>query len=136
MLQVYSYNIDIDANSAIPFNNIVINKGAAEKLTAPASIELEQRGIYMVKVDGFGTGSAAGTGVIQLYVNGVAQPQAQSQFTTAAGNVINFGFNTLVQVPQSNCSCNCYTSPTVLQIRANDQALTEANINVIVTKLC
>lgn len=136
MLQVYSTNIDINANSAIPFNNIVIDKGRAEVLAAPASIELNQRGIYMIKIDGFGTGAAAGTGVIQLYSNNVALPQGQTQFTTAAGDVINFGFNCLIQVPQNNCQCNCYSAPTVLQLRAGEQNLTDAYVNVIVTKLC
>lgn len=135
MLQVYSNNIAINANSAIPFNNVAIDKGCAEKLTAPASIELQQRGVYMVKVDGFGTGGTAGPVTVQLYVNDVAQPQGQSQFTVADGDVANFAFNCLVQVSQNNCNCNCYSSPTVLQLRA-DTALTEANINVIVTKLC
>ena len=136
MLQAYSSNITITAGSAIPFNNVIINKGCAEKLTAPATVELNKRGVYLIKVDGFGTGSAAGDEVIQLYVNGVAQPQAQSQFTTASGDVSNFSFNTLVQVSENNCNCNCYTSPTVLQVRAEGTDLTEADANIVVTKLC
>ena len=136
MLQAYSTNITIVAGSAIPFNNVLIDKGCAEKLTAPATVELDKRGVYLVKVDGFGTGSAAGTEVIQLYVNGVAQPQAQSQFTTASADVANFSFNTLVQVSENNCPCNCYTSPTVLQVRAEGTDLTEADANIVVTKLC
>jgi len=136
MLQAYSSNITIAADSAIPFNNITIDKGCSEKLTAPGTIELDRRGLYMVQFDGFGTGSAAGDEVIQLYLNGVAQPQAQCQFTTAAGDVSNFSFSTLVQVSENNCSCNCYTSPTVLQVRASGTDLTEADANIIVNRLC
>ena len=136
MLQAYSSNITIATDSAIPFNNAIIDKGCAEKLTAPATIELDKRGVYLVKCDGFGTGSAAGTETIQLYVNGVAMPQAQSQFTTAADSVANFNFSTLVQVSENNCSCNCYTSPTVLQVRASGTDLTAGDANIIVTKLC
>ena len=136
MLQAYSSNIDIAANSPIPFNNVIVDKGNAERLTAPASIELNQRGVYMVKVNGFGTGAAAGDATIQLYVNGTPQPQAQSQFTVAAGDVFNFDFNTLIQVANNNCNCNCYSAPTVLQVWAGEQALTEGYINIIVTKLC
>lgn len=136
MLQAYSSNIDITANSAIPFNNVVIDKGCAENLSAPASIQLNQRGVYLVKVNGFGTGAAAGTETIQLYVNGVSQPQGIDSFTTAATTISNFEFNTLVQVAQNNCNCNCYTNPTVLQVWAGDQALTAAHVNIIVTKLC
>lgn len=135
MLQAYSSNITIAAGSAIPFNNLIIDKGCAEKLTAPATVEINRRGVFLVKVDGFGTGSAAGTETIQLYVNGVAQPQAQTQFTTAAADVANFEFNTLLQVSENNCQCNCYSSPTVLQVRAEGTDLTDADINIIVTQL-
>ena len=106
MIQIYSTNINFAENSAIPFENIVLDKGCAEKLSAPATIELEQRGVYLVKVDGFGTGSEAGTDTVQLYVNGVAQAQAQSQFTTTTAGISNFGFNCLVQVAQNNCNCS------------------------------
>jgi hypothetical protein len=136
MLQAYSSNITITADSAIPFNNVIINKGCSEKLTAPATIEIDRRGVYVIKVDGFGTGSAADDVTIQLYVNGVALPQAQSQFTTASGNVSNFSFSTLLQVAENNCNCNCYTSPTVVQVRAAGSDLTDADINIVVTKLC
>lgn len=135
MLQAYSSNITIAAGSAIPFNNLIIDKGCAEKLTAPATVEINRRGVFLVKVDGFGTGSAAGTETIQLYVNGVAQPQAQTQFTTTAASVANFEFNTLLQVSENNCQCNCYSSPTVLQVRAEGTDLTDADINIIVTQL-
>lgn len=136
MLQAYSSNIIITAGSAIPFNNVILDKGCAEKLTAPATVEIDKRGIYLVKVDGFGTGSAAGDEIVQLFINGTAQPQGQTQFTTAAGDVYNFSFNTLVQVSENNCPCNCYSSPTVLQVRAEGSDLTDANINIIVSKLC
>lgn len=136
MLQAYSSNIDIAANAPIPFNNVVVDKGCAERLTAPASIELNQRGVYLVKVNGFGTGGAAGDATIQLYVNGTPQPQAQSQFTVAAGDIYNFEFNTLLQVANNNCNCNCYSAPTVLQVWAGEQPLTDGYVNVLVTKLC
>jgi len=136
MLQAYSSNLTLTANTPIPFNNVVIDKGNSVKLVAPATVEIEQRGVYLVKVDGFGTGSAAGDETIQLYVNGVAQPQAQSQFTTAAGDIFNFEFNTLIQVKSNNCNCNCYTSPTILQVYVGDQDLTEGFANILVSKLC
>lgn len=136
MLQAYSSNITITAGSAIPFNNVIISKGCSEKLTAPATVEIDRRGVYIIQVDGFGTGSAAGDEIIQLYVNGVAQPQAQSQFTTAAGDVSNFSFTTLVQVSENNCNCNCYSSPTVLQVRATGSDLTDGDANIVVSRLC
>lgn len=136
MLQAYSSNITVAAESAIPFNNAVIDKGCAETLSAPASIQLNKRGVYFIECDGFATGSAAELATIQLYVNNVPLAQAQSQFTTAAGDTSNFHFSTLLQVNENNCNCNCYTSPTVVQVRALGTDLTEVYINIVVTKLC
>ena len=136
MLQAYSLNLAIAANTFIPLNNLVVDKGCAEKLSAPATIELEKRGVYYVEVNGFGTGAAAGANTIQLYRNGVALPSAQDQFTTAANEISNFSFNTLIQVQENNCPCNCTTNPVTLQIMNGEQALTDGYVNVVVTKLC
>lgn len=136
MLQAYSSNLTMDANMAFPFNNVSVDKGCAETLSAPASIQLNKRGVYLVEVDGFGTGSEAGENTVQLYVNGVAQNQAISSIALINGSVANFGFKTFVQVTNNNCPCNCVTSPTVLQVMNGTEALTEAHINIVVTKLC
>lgn len=135
MLQAYSSNLTVAAAAAFPFNNVTVDKGCAETLSAPASIQLNQRGVYLVEVDGFATGAAAGTGAVQLNVNGVAYPQAVSNFTTAAADIVNFGFKTFVQVTTNNCPCNCVTSPTVLQLVNGEQDLTEAHINIVITKI-
>ena len=136
MLQAYSSNLTMAADAAFPFNNVVIDKGCAETLSAPASIQLNKRGVYLVEVDGFGTGAAAATGTVQLYVNGVAQPQAISSYAAATGDVSEFGFKSLVQVAENNCPCNCVSSPTVLQVMNGAAALTDAHINIVVTKIC
>lgn len=135
MLQAYSSNLSVAANAAFPFNNVTVDKGCAETLSAPASIQLNQRGVYLVEVDGFGTGAAAGENIIQLNVNGVALPQAITSFTTATTTISNFGFKTFVQVAENNCPCNCTSSPTVLQLVNGEQALTEAHVNIVVTKI-
>ena len=135
MLQAYSSNLTIAANAAYPFNNVTIDKGCAETLSAPASIQLNQRGVYLIEIDGFGTGGAAATGTTQLYVNGIAQPQAISSYAAAAGDVSNFSLKTFVQVAENNCQCNCASSPTVLQVINGEAELTEAHINVVVTKI-
>lgn len=136
MLQGYSSNLTVAANTAFPFNNTVVDKGCAETLSAPATIQLNKRGVYLVKVDGFATGAAAGEDTIQLYVNGVAQPQAVSSATLITTGATNFGFNSLIQVATNNCPCNCIASPTVLQVMNGDGALTDAHINIVITKLC
>lgn len=136
MLQVYSSNLSVAANTAFPFNNVVIDKGCAETLSAPASIQLNKRGVYLVEMDGYATPGAETLVSVQLYVDGVAQPQAISSFTGITDTVDTLSFKTLVQVSENNCNCNCYTSPTILQVRNGTTALTDAHINVIVTKIC
>ena len=135
MLQAYSSGLDVAIGAAFPFNNVTLDKGCADKLSAPATIQLNARGVYLVEVDGFATGTDAGINTVQLYVNGVAQPQAISSFTVAAADVISFGFKSFVQVAENNCNCNCTSSPTVLQVMNGTEALTDAHINIVVTKI-
>ena len=123
MLEAYSTNVTVTANGAIPFNNVTIEKGCTARLSAPATIELNKCGVYMVAVDA----SATASNTIQLYKDGVAQMQAQSTGETVS-------FVTLVQVDKNN-NCCCCSSPTTLQILA-DTAVTFTNCNVCVTKVC
>ncbi len=135
MLQAYSSNLIVPANTVFPFNNVVIDKGCAEALSAPASIQLNQRGVYLIEVDGYGTSVTAGIDTIQLSVNGVAQPQALSSSSITAAGVSNFSFKTFVQVTTSNCSCNCITSPTIIQVLNGELDLTDAHLNIVITKI-
>lgn len=136
MLQVYSSNLAVDANAVFPFNNVVVDKGCGETLSAPATIQLNKQGIYLVEMDGFATPDAATEVTVQLYVNGVAQPQAITSFVPAAiTDTRAFGFKTFVRVLENNCQCNCLTSPTTLQFMNGETALSEAHINVVITKI-
>ena len=136
MLQVYSSNLAVDANTVFPFNNVVLDKGCGETLSAPATIQLNQRGIYLVEMDGFATPDAATEVSVQLMVNGVAQPQAITSFVPAAvTDARAFGFKTFVRVLENNCQCNCLTAPTTLQFMNGDTAVSDAHINVVITKI-
>jgi hypothetical protein len=122
MLESYSINTEVGANSFIPFNNVSIKKGCTVTKSSADTIDLNKCGVYMVSVD-----ASAGTSTtIQLYKDGVAQPQAQS-------TGINPSFVTLVQVPKSNCDCPC-SSPTTIQVM-NTTATTFDDINLVVTKV-
>ena len=123
MLQAYSINVDVGADSIVPFNNVIVEKGCAEELTGVGTIELEKAGMYLVLVNG--TASASTT--VQLVRNGVALPQAQSTGTALA-------FSTFVQVQGNNCNCNCRTSPVTLQVQ-NTAAVTLPDINIVVRKV-
>lgn len=136
MLQVYSDNLAVAANTVFPFNNIVIDKGCGETLSAPATIQLNKQGIYLVEMDGYATPDAATEVSVQLVVNGVAQPQAITSFVPAAvTDTRAFGFKTFVRVLENNCPCNCLTAPTTLQFMNGDTAVSDAHINVVVTKI-
>lgn len=136
MLQVYSTNLAVDANTVFPFNNVVVDKGCAEALSAPATIQLNKMGVYLVEMDGFATPEAATEVSVQLFVNGVAQPQAISSFVPASiTDARTFGFKTLVRVLENNCNCNCLTSPTTLQFVNGTTAISDAHINVVITKI-
>ena len=135
MIQLYSDGLTVAAGAAVPFNNVTYLKGQSAIHAAPASILLNQRGVYLVEVDGFATPAAATLVSAQLYVNGVAQPQAISSFTGVAETANTFGFKTFVQVAENNCPCNCVSSPTILQVINGITALTDAHINIVVTKI-
>ena len=136
MLQVYSSNLAVDANTVFPFNNVVMDKGCAENLSAPATIQLNKAGVYLVEMDGFATPDAATAVSVQPVVNGVAQPQAITSFVPASiTDARTFGFKTFVRVLENNCQCNCLTSPTTLQFINGDTAVSDAHINVVITKI-
>ena len=134
MLEVFSTNIALTDGLSIPFNNVVIEKGCTAILEAPATIDLNKCGVYMVSCDAYVTGTAAGDVNIQMYRNGVAQPQAISAETVAVDETVSLSFMSLVQVRDNN-TCSCCTSPTSLQFVYTGEDAT-GHINVCVTKIC
>lgn len=137
MVQYYSTGVDVAAGGFFPLNNAAYVKGQTTTHGAPATLELNQRGIYMVSVDSYATLEGAGDFSIQLYRDGVALPQALNTTSVAAGEIGATSFSTLVTVPQSNCPCNCTSAPVTLQIaNASEVDITDAHVNVVVTKIC
>lgn len=122
MLEVYSINAEVAADAAIPFTNVHTQKGGSAELLGTSTIELNRCGVYEVSVNA----SADAATTIQLYKDGVAQPQAQS-----TGESLSF--KTLVQVSENNTCCPC-SSATSLQIM-NTTAATFANVNAVVVKV-
>lgn len=122
MLEAYSLNVTVGANSSIPFNSTSLIKGCTVTKPSADTINLNKCGVYMIEVDC----SAATSTTIQLYKDGVAQPQAQSTGLSPS-------FTTLVQVDHNNSCCAC-ASPTAIQIR-NTVAGTLTDVNIVVTKV-
>lgn len=124
MLEVYSLNVTAAANSAVSLNNVSYRKGNTAVIEGMSSIALNKCGVYMVSCDA----SSAAAATVQMYKNGVAQPQAQSTGTTPA-------FVTLVSVEENNTCCPC-TAPTVIQfMNTADASATFTDFNVVVTKV-
>ena len=122
MLECYSVNTDVGANSFVPFNSTSIQKGCTATKSGTDTIELNKCGVYMVSVNA----SLETASTIQLYKDGVAQPQAQGTGATPS-------FVTLVQVPKNNCGCPC-SSPTTIQLM-NTTATTFTDANITITKV-
>ena len=123
MLEVYSTNVEVAADSAIPFQNVALKKGCTAELSGTGTIQLNKCGVYMVSFDG----TASAETNVELYKDGVTQMQAQ-----ATGEAVSF--ETLVQVDKNNCGC-CCSSPVTLQV-ISDSAVTFTNANIVVTKVC
>lgn len=125
MLEAYSLNITVPTNTAISFNNVTLKKGCTAELSSVNTIDLNKCGVYMVSCN---AGASASTS-IQLYKDGIAQPQAQSTGASPS-------FTTLVQVDKNNSQC-CCSSPVTLQIKNIDSTeATFTNVNVCITKIC
>ena len=135
MIELYSTNIGVGENASIPLNNIGIAKGNTAIHSAPATIQLNKSGIYMVACHASVELAAAGTAGIQLAKDNVLAQNAVSIAAAPATSVTALGFETLIQVRDSNTCC-CNTAPTTLQIQNIGGISTFSNINVVVTKVC
>lgn len=124
MLEIYGLNVTAVANTPLSFSNTSIKKGCTAELESSSTIQLNKCGVYMVEFDG----SAAASNTVQMYKDGVAQPQAQSTSDSPS-------FTTLVQVDHNNSNCCCCSSPVSLRF-VPTEAGTFTNINVCVTKIC
>lgn len=136
MIQVYSDGVTVAANGTYPLNNVVFLKGNTAVAAGAGGVALTKRGVYNVHVDGFGTLADAGDYSIQLTRNGIPLPQSISTTTlTAAGSAAG-SFEALVVVEESDCPCNWTSSAvTIGVINPSEVEITDAHINVIVSKL-
>lgn len=135
MIEAYSNNINVATDATIPFTNVQIQKGCTAKMESSGTIELNKAGIYMISVDAAGSPTEAGDMSIQLYKDGIAQPQAQSEVAGTVDAAANLGFLTLVQVKENN-TCSCCTSPTFVRVVNTGVPVDYTIANIVVTKVC
>lgn len=130
MIELYSNNVVVATNAAIPFNVVSLKKGRSTCESGTSSVNLKQNGVYLVSVNASALAQAAGDVSIQLYVDGQAQPQAFASATGTTTDIVNLSFLTLIQV----CDCSC--KPTVLSVMNTAQTATFDNVNLVVYKIC
>ena len=101
MLRAYSTNIEVTANSAIPFNTDKFDVGNNISHTAGSpNIIVRSPGFYEVNLDISFTTTETVTEpvVIQLYANGVAIPDAIIRLNVASNTtIVNPSFNTIIR---------------------------------------
>lgn len=101
MLRAYSKNIDVTANTPIPFNVDKFDIGNNIGHTSGSgSIVIRNSGYYEVNLDiAFTTAEAPTTQpvTIQLYADGVAIPDAIIMTNVTATEVVNSSFNTIIR---------------------------------------
>lgn len=138
MIEAYSTNVAVAANQPVPFNSISIAKGCSVVRRSATTFLFNECGVYELEFDASGaiSDAAAANVVLQLAKNGVLQPQAITQAnSTATTDIETFGFKTFVQVPNDNSNC-CCVSPVTVQILNGAAAITLANANVTIRKVC
>lgn len=138
MIEAYSNNITVGAALPIPFNDVSVLKGCTVEQQNVTTFIFNKRGIYNVSVDATGnTSGTSGNIVLQLYKNGIAQPQAfTSAASTAVADVESLNFDTLVQVEDDNLPCCCAKKPTTIQIQNTGVETQFGHVNIVITKIC
>lgn len=136
MLEAYSTNQTVLANGIIPFNSVSLVKGKSAVLNGVSTIELNNCGVYEIVFDIGTLPSADGDIAINMLKNGVVQSQSFLSIpTSVTTSGVHGTITTLVQVPRNNNAC-CCSSPTTIQFVNSGVGITEAQINVVVTKIC
>lgn len=138
MVQAYSTNITVAANTAVPLNVVTLQKGCSATTSGASTISLNKAGIYMVSVNASGAVNGTADNIsLQLFVDGVANPAAISTTnSTATTDTESVDFVTLVQVKETDRPCCCATAPTTLTVRNVGAAATWSIVNIVVTKVC
>jgi len=134
MIETYSNNITVPANSAVPLNT-VLKKGCTVEKSGDATIKFKKCGLYIVNVNATGIAGSGGLMTLQLMINGTVVPFAFASETAAdTTSTHNLAFSARVQVPYNDSCCACAPEFTATLLNAGVEA-TYSLVNVLVTKL-
>lgn len=133
MIEAYSENITVAADSAIPLETTALKAGCSVARNGSASFHFNRAGIYEVTCSATVTASAAGLIAIQLVKDQVPQPQSVAG-TTAADTTSShaMSFSTLVRVTPQNC---CDSVPVNVFVKNIGVAAVFDTIDVVVKKV-
>lgn len=136
MLEAYSTNQTILTGGILPFNSTSVAKGCTATLNGVSTIELNKAGVYEVVLNVSGLPSEAGNIAINLMKDNVLQSGNSINIPTVVTTQgVGASMTALIKVTTNN-SCKCNSSPVSLQFINSGVGLTNANLNVVVTKLC
>lgn len=134
MLEAYSKNVTIPANSSVPFRNISLTKGNTSEMQGDATILFNKCGVYRVSFNASVVATAAGVISFQLSKNSMPQVQAEvSETATDTTSIHALNFETLVQVPKSNSECPC-SIPTIISVN-NTGVDVSGDVHIVVDKI-
>lgn len=131
MIQAYSTNQTILTNGILPFNSTSLKKGNTTTLNGVSSLMLNSSGVYQITLNLSGLPSTAGDVTVAMTKDGVSQPEVLNIPTVLTTTGVNGSITLLVPVFRTCCG-----QATSIQFVNTGVGLTEANINVVVTKLC
>lgn len=132
ILQAYTVGQSIINGANINFNSSAFETvGAVERGSDTSTVTLHKAGVYRVDFNATAVTTEAGTVGAQLYVRGVAQEEAQTAATTAAGASANISFSTLVSLS----ACNGFPRTVPLTVRYTGSEGTITAANIIITKV-
>ena len=128
-------NQTVDANGLLVFSNNKILTGCTVTHTEGTStFNLNKAGYYYVTFNGVGTAEEVGTTTVELLDNGVVVPGAIASFSsTAADQIGNLSFSTIIKVGQSCC---CVDGTHALTLQNSGASTTFTDVNLVITKLC
>lgn len=134
MLEVFSNaSQTLAQNGQVAFTTTKFSDCRYQISNTGTSITVRTPGRYLVSFDAVGGSSTENTAfTIQMYVNGVAQPCAQTTNSAPAANAGGpLAFTTLIQVNNSCCSVNNNRTLTFVATSATAGTITHANLAII-----
>lgn len=120
-------------NTAISFSNTKFEDCRINLSNDGKSITIKAPGCYLFHFDAIGSSNTVDSPVsIQLFVDGTAQPCAQTTVTTAVAEGENgLSFDTLLQVKPSCCCTSGAQTLQLVMTEAVAATITHANVVII-----